>query len=143
MNPETLFTICNYAALPGWALLIIAPRWRWTTRLIASVLLPGLLAVVYLYLMVTNLGSAEGGFDSLAGVRQLFERPELLLAGWVHYLVFDLFIGCWEVRDAQRIGLRHWFVIPCLILTLMLGPVGLLTYLILRAAIAKQVLIET
>ena len=45
---------------------------------------------------------AEGGFGSLADVATLFGKPELLLAGWIHYLAFDLFIGAWEVRDAQR-----------------------------------------
>jgi len=51
---------------------------------------------------------------------------ELLLAGWVHYLAFDLFIGSWEVEDAAANGIPHWLLLPCLFLTLMVGPVGLL-----------------
>lgn len=141
MDPETLFSICGNAVLPGWLLLVFAPRWKWTVRLIASVLLPGLMAVVYIYLIATNIGKAEGGFGSLAGVAALFQNRNLLLAGWVHYLAFDLFVGCWEVRDAQRLGVRHGFVIPCLALTLMLGPAGLLLYLFLRWATTRQILI--
>jgi hypothetical protein len=57
----------------------------------------------------------------------------LLLAGWVHYMAFDLFIGAWETRDARRAGVPHLMVVPCLILTFMLGPIGLLVYLALRA----------
>ena len=51
-----------------------------------------------------NIQGAEGGFGSLADVATLFQKQELLLAGWIHYLAFDLFIGAWEVRDcaAQR-----------------------------------------
>ena len=141
MNPETLFSICGNAVLPGWLLLVFAPRWKWTMRLIASVLLPALMGVVYVYLIATNIGKAEGSFGSLAGVAALFQNRNLLLAGWVHYLAFDLFVGCWEVRDAQRVGVRHWFVIPCLALTLMLGPAGLLLYLFLRWATTRQIII--
>lgn len=142
MSDETLFTVCSNAVLPGWILLLVAPRWRWTTGLIASVLTPGVLAIVYVVLMASSFGSTEGGFSSLAEVSQLMSNPRVLLAGWVHYLVFDLFIGCWEVRDAQQIGLSHWLVIPCLALTLLLGPTGLLLYFVLRSAVKRQVLIE-
>ena len=141
MNAETLFSLCGNAVLPGWVLLILAPRWKWTTAFIASVLLPGLLGVVYLGLIVANVSKTEGSFRSLAGVAALFQNPYLLLAGWVHYLAFDLFVGCWEVRDAQRTGVRHWFVIPCLVLTFLLGPAGLLAYFLVRAATTHQVLI--
>ena len=62
----------------------------------------------------------------------------MLLAGWLHYLAFDLFVGSWEVRDSRRVGVHHLLVIPCLFLTLMMGPVGLLAYLVLRLAIGRQ-----
>ena len=143
MDAETLFSVCGMVVLPGWVLLIVAPRWKWTVRLIASVVLPGLMGVVYVYLIAANIGKAEGSFKSLAGVASLFKTPELLLAGWVHYLAFDLFVGCWEVRDAQRVGVRHWFVIPCLILILMLGPAGLLSYFVVRWVSTGQVLVGT
>ena len=60
-----------------------------------------------------------------SGVMAFFTSPALATAGWVHYLVFDLFIGAWEVRNSRRRGVPHWFVIPCLIVTLMFGPAGL------------------
>jgi hypothetical protein len=52
--------------------------------------------------------------------------------GWAHYLAFDLFVGSWEVRDSQRLKIPHWQVVPCLLFTLMVGPVGLVLYLTLR-----------
>ena len=61
-----------------------------------------LLSLVYLVLIALNFRGADGGFGSLADVATLFQKQELLLAGWIHYLAFDLFIGAWEVRDAQR-----------------------------------------
>ena len=141
MSNEVLFSICNTAVLPGWLLLALFPRWKWTARLITAVIIPGLLGLVYLYLVLTEFGKTEGGFGSLAQVQQLFANPAMLVAGWIHYLAFDLFLGSWEVRDAQRLGLSHWLVIPCLVLTFLFGPVGLLLYFALRAALKKQFLL--
>jgi hypothetical protein len=125
--------------LPGWLLLVFLPRWKWTARLVCPVLIPLLLAAVYLWLVATTLGRTPGGFGSLAEVSQLFQNQWVLLAGWIHYLAFDLFVGSWEVRDAQRNGVHHLLVVPCLALTFLLGPVGLLLYFALRAALRRQV----
>ena len=65
-------------------------------------------------------------------MRALFDNPWALLAGWTHYLAFDLFIGGWEVRDAQRRGIPHLLIVPALVLTFLLGPAGLLLYLAIR-----------
>ena len=97
MNLETFFSVAGTIALPGWLLLILVPWWRWGTQLIAPFVIPLILALMYGYLIVTNLGRAEGDFNSLAGMRGLFEVDALLLAGWIHYLAFDLFVGSWEV----------------------------------------------
>lgn len=142
MSPDVIFSICNTAVLPGWLLLVVLPRWKWTARLITSVIIPALLGLVYLYLVITQFGKTEGGFGSLSQVQQLFQNPAMLLAGWIHYLAFDLFIGSWEVRDAQRLGLNHLLVIPCLALTFLFGPIGLLLYLLIRLAAKKQTLVE-
>jgi hypothetical protein len=142
MSYETIFSICNTAVLPGWLLLAVLPRWKWTARLITSVIIPALLGLVYLYLVITQFGKTEGGFGALSQVQQLFQNPAMLLAGWIHYLAFDLFIGSWEVREAQRLGLNHWLVIPCLALTFLFGPLGLLLYFLIRWAAKKQTLVE-
>ena len=141
MSPEKLFSICSTLVLPGWLLLIFLPRWKWTARLVCAVVLPLVLAVVYLYLIATNFGSSEGGFGSLAEVAKLFQNPYNLLAGWIHYLAFDLFVGSWEVRDAQRVGVHHLLVVPCLLLTFLFGPAGLLLYFALRFAVRRKVLV--
>jgi len=134
MNADELFSICNFIVLPGWILLAVAPRWRWS-QLVAGIGLPLALAAVYLTLIVAHFGKSGGGFGSLAAVTRLFENPYLLLAGWIHYLAFDLFTGCWEVRDAQHLRISHAFVVPCLLLTFMFGPVGLLTWFLIRTSL--------
>ncbi|MEQ8789534.1 MAG: ABA4-like family protein [Pirellulaceae bacterium] len=137
MSADILFTVCNVAVLPGWILLIVAPRWKWTHALVVTALLPVLLGLVYMALIAANLG-AINGLLRLADIAQFFENPYCLLAGWVHYLAFDLFVGGWQVRDSQRSGVPHWVVVPCLILTLMLGPTGLVCYFAARAVVTRR-----
>jgi Domain of unknown function (DUF4281) len=130
---EQLFSICGALAMLGWLLLLLLPRHR-TAHLVAAVGIPLVLALVYVFLIAQYFGSAEGGFGSLTDVSRLFSNQGLLLAGWIHYLAFDLFIGAWEVRDSQRHRVPHAPVVPCLILTFLLGPIGLLAYLVLRTS---------
>lgn len=139
MNAENIFSIANMVALAGWILLAVAPRWTWTRKVVISGALPLALSVVYLILIILFFGRSEGGFDSLPNVMLLFTNKYNVLAGWVHYLAFDLFVGAWEVKDAQTRGVSHWFVVPCLFLTFMLGPIGLLAYHIIRLIVPKRV----
>lgn len=133
---EQLFSIVNTVALVGWVLLAVLPARRWARRL-SQWLVPGLLAGVYVALIATTWGQGSGGFSTLAAVSQLFESRWLLLAGWVHYLAFDLFVGNWIVQDARERGVAHPWVLPCLLLTFLFGPAGWLSYLGLRAALAR------
>lgn len=133
MTPDTIFLVCNYGVLPAWLLLVVAPSWEWTQRIVHAVWIPVLLGLVYATAFAVNPDSPEGGgFATLRGVMALFTSPYVVLVGWVHYLVFDLFIGAWQARDARRRGIAHAWLVPCLLLTLMLGPVGLLLYLGVR-----------
>jgi hypothetical protein len=141
MHPETLFNAFGKLAMAGWALLVFAPRWRWSQR-IASVILPLTLAIVYLVLIVIYFAKSRGGFGTLAQVTQLFQNPWLLLAGWMHYLAFDLFLGAWQARQAQRLGISHVLVVPCLLLTFLFGPIGLLVFWAIRSVVKRQLFLD-
>ena len=132
MTADKVFSIANDVALLGWLILIFAGRMRWAAALVTGAVLPLLLAVVYSYLIAAHFGETQGGFGTLSGVAALFSNPWLLLAGWVHYLAFDLFIGSWQVRDSKQHGIPHLLTVPCLILTFFLGPAGLLLYFLIR-----------
>jgi hypothetical protein len=132
MNPEQIFSLCNGIAVVGWASLILAPRKRFST-LTAGLAIPVLLGGAYAVLIALNWRGSSGGFNTLHDVTELFSHQWLLLAGWIHYLAFDLVVGTWEVRDAHASGVPHPLLVPCLLLTFFFGPAGLLTYLILRA----------
>ena len=142
MQAESIFGICNIVAMTGWILMSVAPRWRWTHLIVTSGLIPMLLGMLYLYLIVRYFGTAEGGFGSLKDVMQLFKDPNAVLAGWVHYLAFDLFVGSWELRDGQFHQISHWLLLPCLLLTFMFGPIGLLCYFLIRSLKTRQLFHE-
>jgi hypothetical protein len=142
------FAAANLIVLPGWALLILVPRWAPGPKLIAPVIVPALMALGYLALLALgnfgiffgNSGPPGGGFSTLEALMILFTSPMAVLGGWLHYLAFDIVVGSWQVRDAQAQGIPHLLVVPCLLLTYLLGPVGYLLYLLLRAALRRQVL---
>jgi hypothetical protein len=134
MSPNDAFSLLNLIAIVTWILLALLPGKRFVVDVIAGRMVPAFLAVVYIAIVGTNWIESEGSFSSLSGVQTLFANPWLLLAGWTHYLAFDLFVGSWEVRDARERGIRHLLVVPCLVLTLMFGPAGWLAYLGVRSA---------
>ena len=141
MELEQIFSMASLLAMIGWLTLVVLPKHP-IAQLVAGVTIPLLLSVGYFILIFLHFRGAEGGFSSLADVATLFQKPELLLAGWIHYLAFDLFIGAWETRDAQRNGLPHLVVIPCLVMTFLLGPIGLLFYFTIRTAKTNKISLE-
>lgn len=133
MTPDVIFLVANSAAPIVWLLLAIFPRRPLVRDTLVGTIVPALYAVAYIAIVAVVWSDAEGSFNTLAGVATLFSNPWLLLAGWLHYLAFDLLIGRWEVLDAQQRGVPHGLVVPCLFLTLMFGPAGWLTYRAVRA----------
>ena len=133
MTPNQIFSIANFGAVCGWLLLVALPGRTWVANVIAGVAVPAVLAAAYTLIIGANFFGAEGGFSSLQDVALLFANPWLLLAGWMHYLAFDLLVGSWEARDARARGVPHLFVVPCLILTFLFGPAGWLLYLGVRS----------
>ena len=132
MSPEQVFGIANTLAVLSWLLLAALPGRRWVTDVVTGKAIPLLFAVLYVAIVAATFGGAEGTFSTLEGVALLFANPWLLVAGWLHYLAFDLLIGTWEARDARERRVPHLLLGPCLFLTLMFGPAGWLVYLGVR-----------
>ena len=136
-----MYLVLNLGILPFWALLILMPRAKITDTLVHSVMMPLILGVTYAWLLATalSLPAPDGaGFSSLEGLMKLFTVEMALVAAWSHYIVFDLFVGAWEARDAQRVGMNHLLLVPCLVLTLLVGPIGLLAYIMVRGLTGKS-----
>jgi len=143
MNANQLFSFANAAALLSWIVLVLFPRAKWSARLATGVIMPLLLAALYAALLALHWGETPGNFNSLAGVASLFSNPWMLLAGWIHYLAFDLFIGNWEVRDSAQRQIPYWLVLPCLLLTFLFGPVGLVMYFAIRFGSTRSLALES
>jgi ABA4-like protein len=137
MTPEQVFSIVNPLAAVGWIVLILFPRRKWATDVVIGVAIPALFAAAYVAIIVAKWGSSQGSFSSLQGVATLFANPWLLLAGWIHYLAFDLLTGRWEVMDARGRGIPHLVVVPCLLLTFLFGPAGWLLYTVVRFSVSR------
>ncbi len=137
MTLELLFNGANFFVLPFWALIVVLPNWSITRRVIASPLPFIALASLYLYLFITTVDSnsaADFANLQLADVARLFSSPQVAAAGWVHYLVMDLFVGRWIYQDGQRTGV---WTTHSLVLCLFAGPMGLLSHLLTSAIVTR------
>lgn len=139
MTPDSIFSICNSIALVGWLILIIvSPFWLDTDKLLIGIIIT-LFAIVYAWCISQSFNAGDfEKFSTLDGVMSLFTNKMAVTAGWVHYLAFDLMTGIWIKKNSEKYGISHWLIIPCLLFTFMLGPVGLLMYLIIRTIRSKQ-----
>jgi hypothetical protein len=133
IDATVLYLVFSWGVVPLWILLVVAPRARLTTHLVHYGALPVVLAVAYGLLLFTEpTVDPAANMLSLGGVMAIFDQPQTVVAAWLHYLIFDLFVGAWEVRDARRRGIPHLQVVPCLVLTFLFGPLGLAAYMLLR-----------
>jgi len=124
MSYDLLFSAVNASVIPAWALLILAPKWSVTDKLVHSMFYPMLLGGVYIAGMILAYmgdGAEGGSFTSIEGVRTLFSADVGMVIGWTHFLVFDLFVGAWEASDARGRRYRQRVLMPCLMLTFMRG----------------------
>jgi hypothetical protein len=138
-----IFKVASRFALIGWILLAVFPRWEYTLPVTVGIVIL-LLSALYTYLIFLGKHlddpreKLRGNFWSLKGVMNLFKSPRAVLAGWVHYLAFDLAVGAFIVVDAARYDIHQLLLLPCLILTLMFGPAGLLAYFILKSVMTGE-----
>lgn len=138
MDLELVFTITATMSLIGWATLLVYPLAPFVLDKVTGIFLPLLLGLAYASMAPVFFSGLEGGYDSLASVMLLFKTPEAVMAGWIHYLAFDLFIGAWQARQARINGISHFIILPALVLTLVLGPIGLIVFMITKFVVLKR-----
>ena len=137
---ETIYNLINLFVLPFWALMILAPHWRWTKRIMSSVWPVAVLPVIYAALLVSHINFFTGApLDiSLSGIAALLGDPTGATVGWAHFLAFDLFVGRWAYLDSREQGTSAWIASPILFFVLMAGPFGLLLYLVVRTIMRRR-----
>ncbi|PZG18355.1 DUF4281 domain-containing protein [Micromonospora craterilacus] len=130
-----LFTLTFAVAAPFWALMILLPNWSVTGRIIRSPLIVAPVLLIYAILVIPALGEVLPAVLSptLDGVRDLLGTADGAAAGWAHMIAFDLFVGRWAWLDSRERGVPALVMAPVLVLTILLGPIGLAAYLAVRA----------
>ena len=140
--PAQIFATANSIALLCWAALafsLFTPRWHDAIQRLTGYVVPGVFAIVYIFCI--RKGYAEtpgGGFGSIGEVRALFANDSALLAGWLHYLAFDLFVGTWIVRQGTKDRINRFWLLLCLPVTFLFGPIGFLVFLAERAVFVRH-----
>lgn len=126
---ELLFSSFSGIAFAGWVVLIGFPRWNFGRDRLVGLAIPLLFAVVYLVLFPPLYFRSPGGYGSIDEVATLLmSDPRVILAGWLHYLAFDLLVGRVILLEAQRSGVPHWATIPPLVLCFLFGPLGRVSF---------------
>ena len=138
MNLETYFSIANTLSLLSWIILLIFPyNQKVKSGLVGIVIV--FLSLLYIFFIGQSLQlDTMESFNSLAGIKSLFKSDVALLAGWIHYLAFDLMVGLYISKNAEKYGIHRILLSISLLLTFMFGPVGLFSYLIFRAIKNKR-----
>lgn len=139
MTPSQVFSIVGMMAMPMWVLLIFLPKWKVTRFFIDYKIIPIALSVIYaIYIAKSLITGGMMDFGSLKSVMQLFTVENAVLAGWIHYLAFDLLVGMWMVNQNKELNIHPILMAPCLLGSFMLGPVGFLLFMIMRAIKLKK-----
>lgn len=131
---EIIYNLINLYVLPFWALMILAPHWVGTRRVMQSMWPVMILPVIYAGLLVSQLINPSGmPLDfSLNGIAALLGTPAGAAIGWAHFLALDLFAGRWAYLDSRERKMSAWVASPVLFFVFMAGPLGLLIYLLVR-----------
>lgn len=134
MDASLIYSIANTTVLPMWLLMIFLPKLGITKWLVDTKLIPIILALLYGFYIIVAIDSGDGmDFGSLESVMQMFTQEDAVMAGWIHYLVFDLLVGMWMLNKNEKIGIHPILMGISLTLTFILGPIGFLVFMICKA----------
>ena len=130
MNYEIIFNIYNTGILIFWFFLLVFPKSKLTQKMTDFPWIPLVIAFGYIYFLGTSDSIFSVDFSSLSALTEMFQNsnPRGVAAGWLHYLAFDFWVGCWILRDSQKKGVKHAFIIFPMLFTFILGPVGVIIY---------------
>jgi|TARA_B110000967_G_scaffold141733_1_gene144920 hypothetical protein len=144
LNFENIYLIANWGVIPFWLLMIALPNHYLTNFFAQSIIPIFLLAIGYVYLsyiiyLEGNIFNSFELYEGLDGLYSMFADEALLLIFWLHFLAISLFTGAWIARDSRKYFIPKIVIIPSLLLTYFIGPVGLVFYWFVRIFFAKKI----
>ncbi|MFD1550785.1 DUF4281 domain-containing protein [Putridiphycobacter roseus] len=127
---EALFYVLNGFTIVGWLLIVFFPNYTGVLK-ISKYWIVGILSLAYLLMIPILVKHFDGEiFYDYSHLIALLNIKTILLACWIHYLAFDLFVGVYIVETSVKLGIKRGVYLPCLLLTLFFGPIGLLAFYI-------------
>ena len=142
---ETLYMWINLGVLPFWFILIVFPQSHLSRIFVTSIFPFFILSVVYIFILYKSylIGyDFDGNFSLYLGLSELsrlFEDHLYIMIFWTHFIAINLFIGGWIVKDSQKFSINKILMAVPLIVTYLIGPIGLLLYWIIRIFYAKRI----
>ena len=133
----------NLGSLPAWFSMVLLPRWRHTKTITLAVAVAYALLYATLACVLFSESVLSLDFKTLTtaeGVTKVFSDSTAVLAGWAHFIVFDLFTARFFLQDSARVGIPHLAVVPCILGCMFFGPVGLLTYLLVKKIFNRTII---
>ena len=142
---ETLYMWINLGVLPFWFILIVFPQSHLSRIFVTSIFPFFILSGVYIFILYKSylIGyDFDGNFSLYLGLSELsrlFEDHLYIMIFWTHFIAINLFIGGWIVKDSQKFSINKVLMAVPLILTYLIGPIGLFLYWIIRIFYAKRI----
>ena len=142
---ETLYMWINLGALPFWFILIVFPQSHLSRIFVTSIFPFFILSGVYIFVLYKSylIGyDFDGNFSLYLGLSELsrlFEDHLYIMIFWTHFIAINLFIGGWIVKDSQKFSINKVLMAVPLIMTYLIGPIGLFLYWIIRIFYAKRI----
>ena len=142
---ETLYMWINLGVLPFWFILIVFPQSHLSRIFVTSIFPFFILSGVYIFILYKSylIGyDFDGNFTLYLGLSELsrlFEDHLYIMVFWTHFIAINLFIGGWIVKDSQKFSINKVLMALPLIVTYLIGPIGLLFYWIIRIFYAKRI----
>ena len=142
---ETLYLWINLGVLPFWFILIVFPESHLSRIFVTSIFPFFILSGVYIFILYKSylIGyDFDGNFSLYLGLSELsrlFEDHLYIMIFWTHFIAINLFIGGWIVKDSQKFSINKVLMAVPLIVTYLIGPIGLFLYWIIRIFYAKRI----
>ena len=142
---ETLYMWINLGVLPFWFILIVFPQSHLSRIFVTSIFPFFILSGVYIFILYK---SYLIGYDfdenfslylGLSELSRLFEDHLYIMIFWTHFIAINLFIGGWIVKDSEKFSINKVLMAVPLIVTYLIGPIGLFLYWIIRIFYAKRI----
>ena len=75
---------------------------------------------------------------SLENLSDLFSENGFLIMFWCHFLAVNLFCGAWIVSDSIKLSISKFLTFIPLLVTYLIGPLGLFIYWLIRIFFARR-----